>query len=145
MAEQSLPNTIVYQARLHWILFFWPLLCCFIAMYLIVGTEQLRQVGYFFGVFALIWLLMIATNYHFSIFIIKKKQVILTTGLFVRKTLDIPLAKIESIDIRQTLPGSIFQYGTLLITGTGGTRQFINYLNKPLICRRYIEELLHGA
>jgi uncharacterized membrane protein YdbT with pleckstrin-like domain len=145
MTDQSLPNGIVYQARLHWILFFWPLLLCLVALYLIAGTEQFRQVGYFVGVFALVWLTMIATNYHFSIFVIKKKQVILTTGLFVRKTLDIPLTKIESIDIRQTLPGSIFQYGTLLITGTGGTRQFINYLSKPLTCRRYIEELLHGS
>ena len=145
MAEQSFPNSIVYQARMHWILFFFPSLCFFLAFYLILGTEQLRQVGYFLGVFALLWLMMVATTYHFSIFIIKKKQVILTTGLFVRKTLDIPIAKIESIDIRQTLLGSIFQYGTLLITGTGGTRQFINYLNKPLTCRRYIEELLHGS
>ena len=63
--------------------------------------------------------------------------------MLVRQTIDIPLAKIESIDIRQTILGSIFNYGSLIITGTGGTRHMINYLAKPLTCRRYIEQLMH--
>ena len=58
--------------------------------------------------------------------------------------MDIPLNKIESIDIRRSLLGSLLQYGTLVITGTGGSRQLVNFLDKPLTCRRYIEQLMHG-
>ncbi len=137
-------NNIVYQARLHWILFFWPaLLLCF-ALFLGLRFDELKEVGMFMAVFALFWGTMVWVTYSFSYFTIKKNQVILCTGVLVRKTLDIPMTKIESIDIRQSLLGSLLQYGSLVITGTGGSRQMITYLNKPLTCRRYIEQLMHG-
>lgn len=68
---------------------------------------------------------------------------ILRTGMLVRQTVDIPLSKIETIDIRQSIIGSILRYGSLVITGTGGTRHVMNFLDKPLTCRRYIEQLMH--
>ena len=137
-------SNIVYQARLHWILFFWPAtLLCF-AVFIGMRVGQLREVANFVAVFALLWGLMVWVTYHFSSLTIKKKQVILCTGILVRKTLDIPLNKIESIDIRQSLLGSLLRYGSLVITGTGGSRQFVNYISKPLTCRRYIEQLMHG-
>lgn len=86
---------------------------------------------------------MVWTTYQFSSLTIKKKQLILRTGILVRNTVDIPLAKIESIDIRQSILGSLLRYGSLVITGTGGTRQVVNYLSKPLTCRRYIEQSMH--
>lgn len=136
-------SNIVYQARLHWVLFFWPMVLFCVGLFLGFWLEQLHEVSIFFIIFSLAWGVMVWVTYQFSCLTIKKKQVILCTGFLVRKTLDIPLAKIESIDIRQSLLGSILQYGSLIITGTGGSRQMVNYLNKPLTCRRYIEQLLH--
>ena len=137
-------SNIVYQARLHWILFCWPVILLCLAVFIGMRFEQLREVANLVAVFALLWGLMVWVTYHFSSLTIKKKQVILCTGILVRKTLDIPLNKIESIDIRQSLLGSLLRYGSLVITGTGGSRQLVNYLSKPLTCRRYIEQLMHG-
>ena len=81
-------------------------------------------------------------TYYFSSLTIKTNQVILRTGVVVRQTIDIPLSKIEAIDIRQSIFGSIMKYGMVSITGTGGTRRVINYLHNPLTCRRYIEQLM---
>lgn len=139
MAESN----IVYLARLHWILFFWPVAFVCFAMFFGIEIIQLKEVALLFVVVALIWIAMTWVNFHFSSVTIKKKQVILRTGMLVRQTIDIPIAKIETIDIRQSLLGSIFHYGTLVITGTGGTRHMIAFLNKPLTCRRYIEQLMH--
>lgn len=136
-------SDIVYFARLHWILFLWPVVLTCIAMLLGIEVSQLKEVALLFVVFSLIWIAMTWVTYHFSSLTIKKRQVILRTGMLVRQTIDIPLAKIETIDIRQSLFGSIFGYGTLIITGTGGTRHMIDYLDKPLTCRRYIEQLMH--
>lgn len=136
-------SNVVYQARLHWILFFWPaLLLCF-AVIIGLRVAQLHNVALFLALFAVAWGGMVWVTYRFSSLTIKKKQVILCTGFLVRQTIDIPLNKVESIDIRQSLTGSLLHYGSLVITGTGGTRQFVNYLNKPLTCRRYIEQLMH--
>lgn len=136
-------NNIVYQARLHRILFFWPLVLLAGAVYAELYYNVLHPLPWVAGGLALIWLFMIWTTYQFSYLIIRRKQIILRTGILVRRTVDIAVSKIESVDIRQSLLGSLLRYGSLVITGTGGTRQVVNYLNKPLTCRRYIEQIMH--
>jgi uncharacterized membrane protein YdbT with pleckstrin-like domain len=137
---------VVYLARLHWILFLGPL--CLLLISLVLGLyldyPSLKPLALFFMLFSWAWGVMVWVTYRFSSLTIKKKQVILRTGLLVRQTVDIPFARIESIDIRQTIIGSLFQYGSLVITGTGGSRQLIHYLSKPLTCRRYIEQHMHA-
>ena len=135
---------LVYFSRLHWIIFFWPIAGFILSLALGLYFNSIQYIFLIFSAFFLLWIGMTWITYYFSSLTIKKKQVILRTGLLVRQTIDIPLAKIESIDIRQTLVGSLFQYGTLIITGTGGTRQHVNLIKKPLTCRRYIEQLLNA-
>lgn len=142
--QQKADNAPVYLARLHWILFFWPFMLVFGGMFLAVQWPELKSLSLVIVVAGLFWGVMSAMTYHFSSLTIKKNQVILRSGMLVRQTVDIPLLKIESIDIRQTLSGSLLRYGSLVITGTGGTRYLIPYLDKPLTCRRHIEQLLHG-
>ena len=137
-------DDVIYFARLHWVIFVWPVVLLFGGMVLGIEFWQLKEVSIFLVLFALAWGFMTWVNYHFSSVTIKKNQVILRSGFLVRQTIDIPITKIESIDIRQSVGGSIFQYGFLMITGTGGTRNSINFIAKPLTCRRYIEQLTHG-
>ncbi|MBL7480544.1 PH domain-containing protein [Legionella bononiensis] len=143
MAETNTESNVIYFTRLHWVIFFGPILGLGIAIALYVYIVQLRQVSLILVVFALIWILMTWVTFYFSSITIKRKQVILRTGIIVRQTVDIPLSKIETIDIRQSILGSILRYGSLVITGTGGTRHLINFLHHPLTCRRYIEQLMN--
>lgn len=139
MIEQN----VVYKGRLHWIIFLPPFILLCLMGFLALKFEHLYDFTFGMSVIALIWGGIVWTTYHFSALLIKNKQVILITGVLVRQTIDIPLNKIACIDIRQSIFGSILQYGTLVITGTGGTSQYIKLLNKPLTCRRYIEQLMH--
>ena len=59
------------------------------------------------------------------------KQIILKTGLLVRQTFNMPLPKIESIDIRQSILGTLLNYGTLTLTGTGGTKMALIIYRRP--------------
>lgn len=145
MAETTTESNVIYFTRLHWIIFFGPIFGLGIAIALYMYIVQLRQVSLILITFALLWIVMTWFTYYFSSITIKKKQVILRTGIIVRQTVDIPLSKIETIDIRQSIFGSMLRYGALVITGTGGTRHFINFLNHPLTCRRYIEQLMNES
>lgn len=137
-------QTEVYVAKLHWIIFFWPLLIACLAMYLGIQYPMFKELALAFLALSLAWLGLSWVTYYVSSLTIEAKRVIFRTGLLVRKTTDIPYSKIESMDIRQSLFGSLFRYGAFMITGTGGTKHFINYLANPLTCRRYIEALMHG-
>ena len=63
--------------------------------------------------------------------------------MWVRQTIDLPMRKIESVDITQNILGSMLGYGTMLITGTGGSRNYLSYIKNPLTCRRLIEQMMH--
>lgn len=141
--EKKVDNRIIYFTRLNWVIFFWPIVMFCVAVVVYINIVQLEELCMFVALFSLVWIGMTWVTYHFSSITIKRKQVILRTGLLIRKTVDIPLSKIETIDIRQSILGGILRYGTLIITGTGGTRHLINYLDKPLTCRRYIEQLMN--
>ena len=137
-------SDIVYLARLNAIIFFWPVALIAGGIFLTFEVPVARQPSLIFIGIGIIWVFMTWVTYLFSSLTIKQKRVILRTGIIVRQTIDIPLNKIESIDIRQSLLGSLLKYGALVITGTGGTRHLINYINRPLTCRRHIEQLMHN-
>ena len=144
MSENKVENNLVYQARLHWVLFLWPVLLLCVSFYAALAYPQLHIPAYITGALAILWIALTGLTYVSSYLLIKHKQVILCTGILMRQTIDVSINKIECIDIRQSILGSVFNYGTLIITGTGGSRQVVNYLSKPLTCRRYIEQLMHG-
>lgn len=145
MSEKQTKNDIVYQARLHYIVFLWPIILLLMDIGLGYYGHAPYQVVMALGAIAVIWEGIMSLTYHYSFLNIKENRIVLCSGIIVRQTVDIPLNKIESIDIRQSIMGSLFQYGTLIITGTGGSRQFVNYLSKPLTCRRYIEDLMYDT
>lgn len=136
-------SNIIYLARLHWIIFIYPCLILGIGVQVSNALYNLPEIGYFIIGGAFLWGGATWLKYQFSSLTIQKKQVILRTGILLRQTIDIPMSKIESIDVRQSIIGSIFRYGTLIITGTGGTQQCITHLSKPLTCRRHIETLVN--
>ena len=138
-------QTDSYQSRLHWIIFLKPIglmLVPFILWYFFNIYE--RQGIVLFLLVGLGWLTMEIVRYTFTSLTIRKTNVIYQTGILVQETKDYPMQKIESIDIRQTIIGTIFNYGDIIITGSGGTQQLIVGIENPLTCRRYIEQFMHS-
>ena len=74
-------------------------------------------------------------------FAITNRRVIIKTGLISRKTFEMNLSKIESVNIDQTILGRIFGYGTILIVGSGGTREIFPKIKNPLEFRKKFQEL----
>lgn len=73
-------------------------------------------------------------------FAITNKRVIIKTGLFSRKTVEMNHSKIESVNVDQSILGRILGYGTISIVGTGGTRESFPKISKPLQFRRKFQE-----
>ena len=141
--SKKVNDGVMYQARLHWVIFLGPIILLMIVLAVGYYTTLPHMIEFSMASIALLWECIVWLTYRFSFLDIKKNRVVMCSGIIVRQTLDIPMNKIESIDIRQSILGSILQYGSLVITGTGGTRQYINIISKPLTCRRYIEELMY--
>jgi hypothetical protein len=44
--------------------------------------------------------------------------------------------KVESIDVNQPILGRILNYGTIIVVGSGGTKQSFKNIDKPMELRQ---------
>ena len=70
---------------------------------------------------------------------------LLKVGLVGSNTMEIFLTRIESVQVRQGVLGSIMGYGSIIIDGTGGSRdQFLN-IKSPVAFRKIVQEQMEIA
>lgn len=70
------------------------------------------------------------------------KRVIAKTGFIRRDTIELRLEKVEGLIISQGIIGRIFNYGTVIVSGTGGIRTPIPFITEPTGFRRVVNEFL---
>ncbi len=106
---------VVYEANLHWITFISipALLTLFIAPIIDRWTSE---------------------------FAVTNKRVIIKVGLLRRRTLEMNLSKIESINVNQSIIGRILRYGDILVIGTGGTRELFPSIGAPIKFRKAYQD-----
>jgi uncharacterized membrane protein YdbT with pleckstrin-like domain len=69
---------------------------------------------------------------------VTNRRVVHKTGFITRKTFEMALDKIESVDVDQNIPGRILDYGNVTILGVGEGRQTIRTIASPLAFRNAI-------
>jgi uncharacterized membrane protein YdbT with pleckstrin-like domain len=65
-------------------------------------------------------------------------RVIHKTGFISRKTFEMSLDKVESVDVNQSVLGRIFDYGDVTIMGVGEGKETITTIASPLAFRNSI-------
>ena len=75
-------------------------------------------------------------------FAVTNKRIIAKSGFIRIHTLEILLSKVESIDIRQSVLGRILNFGTVTVTGTGGTKQGFKAIAGPMVVRSKVNLII---
>lgn len=113
---------VMYRARISkWSL--WPLI--------LFGTLLLPAFGA--GLLLWLWAWIIYTTTELAI---TNKRVIAKTGLIQRRTIEMFLEKIESIQVDQSVMGRMFNFGSVIISGTGVHSAPFRSISDPLALRR---------
>jgi hypothetical protein len=71
---------------------------------------------------------------------VTNRRVLIKTGLGSRRTLDLMLARVESIGVEETFWGRMLGYGSVVIHGTGGTPESFVMIAHPQEFRRSVQE-----
>src|SRR5262245_61554529 len=66
-------------------------------------------------------------------------------GLIKRDTIEINAAKVESVDVRQSILGRFLDYGTVIVSGTGWKALPMVSVAKPLELRRAVGRISSNA
>jgi uncharacterized membrane protein YdbT with pleckstrin-like domain len=138
---------VVFRTRLHWKLLVWPLLIA-------VATALLMPVllwqGYWNNLaliapgVGLLVLLAAIIRRQSSDFAITNKRVMMKLGVFSTRSVEILLSKIEAIAVHQSLLGRMFDYGDIVVTGTGGTEESFSNIQAPMQLRRAVQSVTDG-
>lgn len=92
--------------------------------------------------FGLYQLTISAIIFKTAEYALTNKRVIMKIGLFYRDAIEISLSKIESINMDQSILGRILGYGTIVVVGTGGSRDPYTNIDKPLEFVRHVRRAL---
>ncbi len=68
------------------------------------------------------------------------RRVLIKVGVLRRRSLELLLSKVESIGVDQGIVGRLLGYGTIIVTGTGGTKEPFRMIAAPLEFRRMVQQ-----
>ncbi|MDM8569799.1 PH domain-containing protein [Thiotrichales bacterium HSG1] len=74
--------------------------------------------------------------------IITSRRIMHKTGLLNRTIIDLKLDKFESVTVKQTFIGRIFNYGTITITGMSKMQTKVHHIVAPLKFKKQLWEIL---
>ena len=137
--ENLLPaERVVYRAHLHPIIYAGPFA-------LALGAVALFAFAFMRGdlpvlmwaalpiiVIALVLALIQLIHSRSSEFAVTNRRVVIKTGVIRRHTLELLLPKVEGIGVDQTIIGRLLNLGTIVVIGTGGSKEEFAQIANPL-------------
>lgn len=84
----------------------------------------------------LIFLIMAYVRYKTTELAITTRRVIVKFGFIRRRTVEININKVESIQVDQEILGRMFNFGTLVISGAGNPQAPVAGISSPMDFRR---------
>ena len=134
----SADERVVYATTLHWIIWIPTVIWGLIAL------ASIKSVGVWILVVPLLLGVSALINYKTSEFGITNKRVMMKTGFIRRSSLELLLTKVEGVQVNQGIVGRMLNYGTLVVSGTGGSKTPFTKVKEPMEFRRKINELVSG-
>ena len=148
--ENLITDEVVrYRARLHWtalahlhisaflLIAFGAAVMAFGYIHQMMGALGGGAILFVVGIIVAVVSRMVRNSAEFAV---TNKRVILKTGIVQRRTTEMFLSKIETVGVDQGLLGRVMDFGTITLSGTGGTTEPFPRIAKPLEFRRQVQE-----
>jgi uncharacterized membrane protein YdbT with pleckstrin-like domain len=138
---------VLYSTNAHWI-FYWPAIVAWVAAIVMLvashmvapGTPELfcLAVAAVAAVIAL-YKMMAAWFHRWTTETdVTNLRVVHKTGFIKRRTFEMSLDKVESVDVNQSILGRLLNYGNVTILGVGEGKETITTIASPLEFRNFI-------
>jgi len=138
---------VLYSTNAHWI-FYLPAIAAWIvaaALLLLTRFTQNESAILFclacsavVALLALYWSMRAWFHRWTTETDVTNLRVVHKTGFITRKTFEMSLDKVESVDVNQSILGRILNYGDVTIKGVGEGRETIRTIASPLAFRNFI-------
>lgn len=149
-------ETVIYETRLHWVVMLGHIIIGFfllivpgavLVFYALRSIEmQTREIHLMEGggaaliVCGIIVVFVGMLRRNATEMAVTNRRVVIKTGLASRKTIEMLLNKVESIEVSETAAGRMLGYGSIVVVGTGGTPEPFHKMAHPLEFRSQVQQ-----
>jgi membrane protein YdbS with pleckstrin-like domain len=139
-------ETVKYVGSLHWTIYRDAILLGILALatlifYFTLWDDEAIVVLMIAAIFLLVaiasfirsWFIRVTTE-----IVVTDKRIIHKTGWIGRRTEEINVTKVETVDVRQGITGRMFNFGTVVIVGIGASWEPLRRVGSPLDLRNAI-------
>ena len=134
-------ETIVHEATIHWIVYFWPLVATLVGLGAALLFWPFGLVV--FGA-ALLWLLVAWFMSRTTELAVTSRKVVAKVGFIARSTIEQRLEKVDSVSVDQSFLGRVLGFGNVTVHGTGINATPIKRIADPLTFRRKVGEAIEA-
>jgi uncharacterized membrane protein YdbT with pleckstrin-like domain len=146
---------VIYQTRLHWVVMLGNLVVGLLLLaagsgLLYYATTQaafdiatihiMQGTGVALIVAGLIAILWGMARRNATEMAVTNRRVVVKTGLVSRRTIEMLLNKVESIEVSETTMGRLLGYGAIVVVGTGGSTEPFRKIAHPLTFRSRLQQ-----
>ncbi len=128
---------VIYRTSLHPVIYLAP--ATVIVAGLVIGATQTALAGLAALAGGLALLLVTWIRQWSSEFAVTDRRVGIKTGWLARRTIELNMSKVESIEVSQGLVRRLLDYGTITVIGTGGTMEPFAMIAGPLGLPRAVQ------
>jgi len=132
------PERTLYETGLHWAVFFRPVLWL-IAAFFMRSVPVLPAFLLLVAIVDIAGRFLLRSNTHFKL---TTRRLSMSTGVLRKRSLELMLSKVESISVNEPMVGRMFGYGTVVVGGTGGTKEPFPLVPRPQEFRNRVQEQL---
>jgi hypothetical protein len=149
-------ESVIYETRLHWIVMLGNLLVGFFLLALpglalliyalrsasLEGSNMrlAEGAGAALIIFGIVVILVGMARRSATEMAVTTRRVVIKTGIASRKTIEMMLNKVESIEVSETAMGRFLGYGSIVVIGTGGTPEPFHKMAHPLQFRSQVQQ-----
>jgi uncharacterized membrane protein YdbT with pleckstrin-like domain len=138
---------VLYSTNAHWVFYLPAIAAWIVALILVILSRTATVEGVILlclasaavvALVALYWTVRAWFHRLTTETDVTNMRVVHKTGFIKRRTFEIALDKVESVDVNQSIMGRILNYGDVTIQGVGEGRETITTIAAPLQFRSYI-------
>jgi uncharacterized membrane protein YdbT with pleckstrin-like domain len=149
-------EVVIYETRLHWVVMLGHILLGTLLFALpgaillyYVSTPNsmdvrllhlMRIAGAALLVCGVVAILMGVIRRRATEMAVTNRRVVVKIGLMSRRTIEMLLNKVETIEVKETTFGRMMGYGTVVLVGTGGSTEPFEKMSHPLDFRSQVQQ-----
>lgn len=128
---------IIIKAQVTWLSQFGYLL--FGALFILAAIPSKNSIFFLLGV---IFIVIAAIHVLTTELALTNRRIIAKSGLIRRNTIELKANRVESLGVDQGVLGRIFNFGSIVVKGTGGSQAPIPYIARPMEFRQQVNNFL---